>query len=281
MQNVRCEVSGAAAHLRLGANRAGMNVPHAFAVCSFMDEMANAAGKDTANYLFTYLAGPRKLDLKAINVDYPNYGAPLDDYPVDVARLQNVLQFAMDRSGWGGPLLPRQGRGIAIHRSYVSYAAAVVVVTVASDGQITIARVDIAIDCGQIVNPDRMRALMEDSVMFGIGLTLYSNLTVKSGAVEQANFDGYKVARADMLPEIHVHVVPSTQPPSGAGDPGVPVIAPAICNAIFAATGKRIRALPVDTSLLRDDAPTVAAKPAAAPVGPAGLPLTPTGPIPK
>ncbi len=287
MPNIRCEIFGAPAHMRLGANRAGLNVPFAFATGSFMDELAVAAGKDPATYLFNYLAGPRKLDLKALNVDYPNAGAPIDEYPFDIARLQNVLQFVTDRSGWGTPLLPRQGRGIAMHRSFVSYTAAVVVVTVGANGQIAIPRVDIAIDCGQIVNPDRVRALMEEAVVYGIGLTLYNAITVKGGAVEQNNFDGYRLARAEITPEIRVHVVPSTQAPTGAGDPGVAVIAPAICNAIFAATGRRIRALPVDANLLKDaNAPAAAAAKAPLPANDPtliqALPATPTqGAVPK
>jgi len=280
--NLRCEVGPAPSHMRLGPNRAGMNIPHAFAICSFMDEMANAAGKDPANFLFTHLAGPRKVDVKTMGADYPNYGASIDDYPVDVGRLQNVLQFAMDRSEWGSPLLPMQGRGIALHRSYLSYAAAVVVVNVGPAGDIVIPRVDVVLDCGQVVNPDRVKAMMEDSVMFGIGLTLYNDVTVKNGAVEQGNFDGYRIPRVDVTPEIRIHLVPGGQAPSGAGDPAVPVIPPAICNAIFSATGKRIRALPVDTSLLKEagaaaaaplPAPAIAPAPMAVPAQqPIGLP---------
>ncbi len=250
--NMRCEVGATSAHLRLGPGRGGLSLSHAFATCCFMDELAAAAGKDPGTYLFNYLAGPRKLDLKALGVDYPNYGAPLDDYPVDIARLQNVLQFAMDRSGWGDPLLPRQGRGIAVHRSFASYAAAVVVVTVAANGEVSIPRVDLVVDCGEVIYPDRVRALMEDSIIYGLGFALYGGVTVKNGAVEQANFDTVRLARADITPEMHIYVIPSLMPPSGAGDPGVPVIAPALCNAIFAATGKRIRTLPIDTSLLKD-----------------------------
>jgi isoquinoline 1-oxidoreductase beta subunit len=278
--NVRCEVGAVTPHMRLGAGRGGLSMGHAFAACSFIDELAAAAGKDSGNYLFNYFAGPRKIDLKAIGVDYPNYGAPLDEFPVDVARLQNVLQFAMDRAGWGDPLLPRQGRGLAVHRSYLSYVAAVLVVTVGADGALSIQRADIAIDCGEVIYPDRVRALMEDSVMYGLSFALHGGVTVKNGAVEQGNFDTVQLARADIAPEIRVHVVPSLQPPSGAGDPGAPVIAPALCNAIFAASGKRIRALPIDVSVLRDVAP--APQPQAAPTSNVpGIAPTPVGPAPK
>jgi isoquinoline 1-oxidoreductase subunit beta len=278
--NLRLEVGAAQAHMRLGPNRGGLSVFHAFAICSFMDELAFAAGKDPANFLFNYFAGPKKIDMKALGVDYTNYDTLIEDYPLDVGRMQNVLQFAMDRAGWGDPLLPRQGRGLAVHRSYVSYAAAIIVVTVAEDGTITIPRIDLVIDCGSVINPDRVKALMEDSIMYGLGLALYGGITVKNGAVEQSNFDSYPVARANLTPEMHIHIVPSGQPSTGAGDPAVPVIAPALCNAIFAATGKRIRELPINIDSLKDT-PTQAPAAPAAGNAPAAIPVTPLGPAPK
>jgi isoquinoline 1-oxidoreductase beta subunit len=249
--NVRLETAIVPAHLRLGWYRSSMNIPHAFAICSFIDELADAAGKDPASFIDTSLAGPRKMDFKSMLVDYPNYGAPIDEYPVDVGRMQSILQLVAERSGWGESVLPRQGRGIAVHRSYLSYAAAVALVAVSQEGELTIQRIDLALDCGITVNPDRVKAQMEGAIMFGISLVLGNGITVKGGAVEQANLDSYRFARADATPEIQVHLVPSSGPPAGAADPGVPVIAPAICNAIFAATGRRIRALPIDLGLLR------------------------------
>jgi isoquinoline 1-oxidoreductase beta subunit len=232
-----------------------MNIPHAFAIGSFMDELAVAAGKDPANFLFTHLAGPRRVDLKSQEVEYPNYGAALEDYPIDAGRLQDVLQFAVERSGWSDPLLPHQGRGVAIHRSYLSYVAGVAVVTVGADGKVSVPRFDIAIDCGRAINPDRIRALMEDQVMYGIGIALFNAVAISNGVVGNANFDTYLQARAEHTPEIHVHLVVSSQPPGGVGDSGVPVVAPAIANAIFAACGKRVRALPIDPALLKDAPP--------------------------
>jgi isoquinoline 1-oxidoreductase beta subunit len=129
--------------------------------------------------------------------------------------------------------------------------AAVVQVAVGNDGQVTIPRVDIALDCGLVVNPDRVRAQFEGAVIMGISNALYSNITVKQGRIEQTNFGDYLVARTDIAPETHVHIVESAAPPGGVGEPGVPPIAPAICNAIFAATGKRIRALPIDPAQLK------------------------------
>jgi isoquinoline 1-oxidoreductase subunit beta len=249
--NVRCENGPAANHLRIGWYRSVFNLPHAFAVCSFADELAHAAGKDPVEYLRQLLGGPRKLDFAAMHVDYPNYGASLDEYPVDTGRLRGVLDLAVRNSEWGQPLPPRHGRGVAVHRSFLTYAAAVVHVAVGNDGQVTIPRVDIALDCGIAVNPDRVRAQFEGAVIMGISNTLYSNITVRQGRVEQSNFTDYLVARTDITPETHVYIMESSAPPGGVGEPGVPPIAPAICNAIFAATGKRIRALPVDAEQLK------------------------------
>jgi isoquinoline 1-oxidoreductase beta subunit len=197
------------------------------------------------------LGEPRKLDFAAMHVDYPNYGASLALYPVDTGRLRGVLDLAVQHSDWGKPLPPRQGRGIAAHRSFLTYAAAVVHVAVGNDGQITIPRVDVALDCGLVVNPDRVIAQFEGAVIMGIGNALYSNITIKNGRIEQSNFGDYLVARTDIAPETHVHIVESGAPPGGVGEPGVPPIAPALCNAIFAATGKRIRALPIDPAQLK------------------------------
>jgi isoquinoline 1-oxidoreductase beta subunit len=249
--NVRCENGPASSHVRIGWYRSVYNIPHAFAVCSFADELAHAAGKDPVDYLRELLGEPRRLDFKAMNVNYPNYGASLDLYPVDTGRLRGVLDLAVRNSEWGRPLPPRQGRGVAVHRSFVSYVAAVAHVAVGTDGQVTIPRVDVAIDCGLVVNPDRVRAQIEGSVIMAIGNTLYSNITVKQGRVEQSNFGDYLVARTDITPQTNVYMVESSAPPGGVGEPGVPPIAPAICNAIYAATGKRIRALPVDPAQLK------------------------------
>ncbi|WP_024507954.1 molybdopterin cofactor-binding domain-containing protein [Bradyrhizobium sp. ARR65] len=249
--NVRCENGPAANHVRIGWYRSVYNIPHAFAVCSFADELAHAAGKDPLEYLRELLGEPRKLDFAAMHVDYPNYGASLDMYPADTGRLRGVLDLVAQNSGWGSRLPSRHGRGVAVHRSFLSYAAAVVQVAVGADGQITIPRVDIGLDCGLVVNPDRVRAQLEGAVIMGISNALYSNISINQGRIEQSNFSDYLVARTDITPETHVHLVESSAPPGGVGEPGVPPIAPAICNAIFAATGKRIRALPIDPAQLK------------------------------
>jgi isoquinoline 1-oxidoreductase beta subunit len=257
--NVRCENGAVANHVRIGWYRSVYNIPHAFAVCSFADELAAAAGKDPVRYLRELLGASRILDLKALGVlvDYPNYGvnqlAPgiADQYLIDTSRLRGVLDLVAANSNWGQKLPPRQGRGIAVHRSFLSYVAVVAQVAVGNDGQVTIPRLDMAIDCGTIVNPDRVRAQLEGAAIMSIGNALYGNITVKQGRVEQSNYTDYLVPRIDITPETHVYFVENTHPPGGVGEPGVPPTAPAICNAIYAATGKRIRALPVDPQLLK------------------------------
>jgi isoquinoline 1-oxidoreductase beta subunit len=249
--NVRCENGPAANHVRIGWYRSVYNIQHAFAVCSFADELAHAAGTDSVEYLRQLLGDPRQLDFAAMKVDYPNYGASLDTYPVDTGRLRGVLDLVVRNSEWGQNLPPRQGRGVAVHRSFLTYVAAIVHVAVGNDGQVTIPRVDVALDCGLVVNPDRVRAQFEGATIMGISNTLYSNISIKQGRIEQSNFGDYLVARTDITPETRVHIVESNAPPGGVGEPGVPPIAPAICNAIFAATGKRIRALPIDPAQLK------------------------------
>ncbi len=251
IENVRCENGPAAGQVRIGWYRSVYNIPHAFAVCSFADELAHAAGKDPVEYLRELLGQPRKLDFAAMHVDYPNYGASLDAYPVDTGRLRGVLDLVARNSEWGRPLPPRQGRGVAVHRSFLTYVAAIVHVAVGDDGQVAIPRIDVALDCGLVVNPDRVRAQFEGAAIMGISNALYSNISIKQGRIEQSNFSDYQVARTDITPQTHIHIVESSAPPGGVGEPGVPPIAPAICNAIFAATGRRIRALPVDPAALK------------------------------
>ncbi|RKT13565.1 isoquinoline 1-oxidoreductase beta subunit [Paraburkholderia sp. RAU2J] len=249
--NVRCENGAASAHTRIGWYRSVYNIPHGFALGSFVDELAAAARQDPVQHLLTLLGTPRHVDLHALGVDYPNYGASIDEYPIDTARYAAVVRAAAVRSGWSTALPARHGRGIAVHRSFLSYVAAVAHVQVADDGSVRVTRVDLAVDCGRIVNPDRVIAQFEGAVVMALGNTLYSELTFRNGASEQSNFTDYQVARIDSVPETHVYIVPSDAPPGGVGEPGVPPTSAAICNAIFNATGQRIRALPVDTSLLK------------------------------
>ena len=249
--NVRCENGAAANHVRIGWYRSVFNIPHAFAVCSFADELAAAAGQDPLEYLRRLIGAPRHIDLRAMGVDYPNYGASLEVYPIDTGRLRGVLDLVAAKSGWGRKLPARQGRGIAAHRSFLTYVAVVAQVAVGNDGQVTVPRVDMAVDCGLVVNPDRVRAQMEGAAIMAVSNALYSNISAKQGRIEQGNFDDYPVARIDITPDTRVYLVDSDAAPAGVGEPGVPPTAPAICNAIYAATGKRIRSLPIDTGQLK------------------------------
>jgi isoquinoline 1-oxidoreductase beta subunit len=162
-----------------------------------------------------------------------------------------VLELAAAKAGWGGELPKGRGRGIAVHSSFGSYVAQVAEVTVGADGAVKVERVVCAIDCGLVVNPTHVAAQMESGIAFGLSAALHGQITFKAGRVVQLNFNDYPVLRLAEMPLVEVHIVPSTEPPSGVGEPGVPPIAPAVGNAIFAASGKRIRRLPLRAAELR------------------------------
>jgi isoquinoline 1-oxidoreductase beta subunit len=189
----------------------------AYATEVFLDEVAHAAGKDPVALRQALLKDPRHL---------------------------GVLKLAAEKAGWGRPLPAGKGRGVALHKSFGTYVAQVAEVTVAPDGKIKVDRVVCAVDCGVPVNPDVIKAQMEGGIGFGLGAVLYSAITLKAGKVEQSNFFDYQVLRIEDMPTVEVHIVPSTEKPTGVGEPGVPPIGPALSNAVFAATGKRIRTLP-------------------------------------
>jgi isoquinoline 1-oxidoreductase subunit beta len=255
--NLRGEAGPAPVHTRVGWYRSVINVPHAFAIGSFIDELAHEAGKDPKEFLLELLGPDRVVDLtKAGLAGEPwNYGESFEQYPIDIARYRKVVELAAEKSGWGQPLPKGSGRGIAVHRSFVTYVAMVVQVEVKPDGGLVIPRVDVAADAGFVAHPERVRAQLEGALIMGLGNTLYGEISFKDGRVVQSNYGDYRVQRIDSAPrEIFVHIVPSSAPSGGVGEPGVPPAGPALCNAIFAATGKRIRTLPVGRQL----APTVA-----------------------
>ena len=243
--NVSCAIGKAPAHTRIGWMRSVTNINHVFAISSFIDELAQAKGVDSKDNLIAMLGADRKIDFAKENADYSNYGETLEKFPVDTARMKAVIERVSKIAKWGRKLPKGHGLGIAMHRSFVSYVACIVEVSENSDGKIKVDDVWMAVDCGLAVNPERIRSQMEGAAIFALSLTFFSELTAKNGVIEQNNFDSYQVARIADAPTTHVEIIESDAPPGGVGEPGVPPIAPAICNAIFNATGKRYRELPL------------------------------------
>jgi isoquinoline 1-oxidoreductase beta subunit len=163
----------------------------------------------------------------------------------------NEPRIAAEKAGWGQKLPAGQGRGLAVQFAFGTYLAEVADVEVGKDGSVRVKRVVCAIDCGHIVNPNTVRAQAESGINFGITAALYGEITLKDGRVEQSNFDTYQMLRIDEAPVIEVYLVDSAEKPGGMGEPATCALAPAVANAIFAATGKRLRKLPIDTALLK------------------------------
>ncbi len=196
-----------------------------FVVESFLDEVAHAAGKDPYEFRRGLLA----------------------NHP----RHRGVLELAALKAGWGKPLAAGRARGLAVHESFGSFVSQVAEVSVSPEGEVHVHRVVCAVDCGLAVNPSTVEAQIESAIVFGLSAALYGAITFKNGRVEQDNFDTYPLLRIGEMPPVEVHIVKSDKPPSGIGEPGTPPIAPAVTNAIFAATRKRVRRLPIDQDALK------------------------------
>ncbi|MGC2646856.1 MAG: molybdopterin cofactor-binding domain-containing protein, partial [Candidatus Sulfotelmatobacter sp.] len=246
--NHRAENGPADAHVRIGWLRSVANIYHAFAIHSFADELANAANQDSVQYLLDLIGPARIVPLKA-DPDDPD---EQKRYPLDTARLTRVVQMVAEKSGWGKrPSGKGHGFGIAAHRSFLTYVATVVEVEVDDMGQVKIPNVWTAVDAGTIVAPDNVRNQFEGAANFGASLALLSEITVTNGAVNQSNFNDYRLVRMnDAVKHTNVYIVESDAPPAGVGEPGVPPFAPALYNAIHAATGKRIREMPLSKTSL-------------------------------
>jgi isoquinoline 1-oxidoreductase beta subunit len=250
--NIRAENSGVDAHVRIGWFRAVTNNFHAFAAHSFADEMAHAANRDSLEFVLDMLGPGKVIDLKSQGVDYSNYGAKIEQYPVDSRRLRRVLEVAGEKSNWGKKK-PGGGWGIGVaaHRSFNTYVASVVEVEVDAQGRVRIPRIDQVVDPGVVINPDRVRSQLEGAAVMGAGLAMFGEITATNGRVDQKNFDGFRVARMNDAPvRVNVHFVESGNLPTGVGEPGVPPVIAALANAIYSATGKRLREMPFSKAKL-------------------------------
>jgi isoquinoline 1-oxidoreductase beta subunit len=203
----------------------GIGATHnVFVVESFIDELAHSAQKDPLMYRKALMADPRAL---------------------------GVLSLAAEKAGWGKPLPARWGRGISVQLAFGSYLSQVAEVEVRSDGSIRVHRIVCAADCGIVINPDTIAAQVEGGTLFGLTAALYGAITLKNGRVAQGNFHDYRPMRMNEVPVIETHLVKSAESPGGFGEAPTAAVAPAVTNAIFAATGTRIRTLPIDTRLLK------------------------------
>lgn len=244
--NMRLMAGDAEAHLRIGWLRSVCNVFHAFANCSFVDELAHMAGMDPKEHLLKLLGPPRHINPADDGAEYNNYGHSLETHPIDTGRIAAVVEKIAQMSGWGRELPEGHGLGIAVHRSFVTTVGTVAEVSTDENGKLKVHELWTAVDAGIVMNPDRVISQMEGAGIFGMSLAMHGEITAKNGAVVQGNFDDYPVLRMHEAPEaIHVHIMDVDAPPGGIGEPGVPPVAPAITNAWFAATGQRIRELPL------------------------------------
>jgi isoquinoline 1-oxidoreductase beta subunit len=246
---IKIETHDAPSHLRVGWLRSVRNIPQVFAIATMMDEIAEARGVDPIRNAIELLGEDREITFTEEILDgtYPNYGEDIANYPWETRRMKAVIERVAKESGWGKKLPKRSGLGFAAHKSFLTYVACVVEVQVDENKKITIPNVYYAVDCGVAVNVDRIKSQFEGGAQFTTSLALKSAITFKDGRVEQNNFDGYQIIRMPESPkQIHVHIIESDSKPTGVGEPPVPPFTPALCNAIYAAIGKRIYTLPID-----------------------------------
>lgn len=208
-----------------------------FVVETFVDELAAAVGADPLEFRLKLIGEDRKI---------PDFGDPKEGKPLDTARQKAVLKLVAEKADWGNPLPKGLARGIAGYFSFETYTAAVAEVSL-KNGNVHVHRLVYAVDCGRPVNPDGIRAQVEGAAIYGISAALHDAITINRGRVEQSNFNDYQMPRISETPKTEVHIIQSKEEPTGIGEPGLPVVTPAICNAVFALTGKRIRRLPLQT----------------------------------
>lgn len=247
--SIRIESHEAKGHVRIGWLRSVSNIHHAFGIHSMLDEIAEARGKNPVENYLELLGEDRNIEFQSEIIDgvYPNYGEKIENYPWETKRFRQVIERVSKNSGWRENMGKGKAQGFAAHRSFLTYVACVVEVSVDEQNNITIPNVYYSVDCGQAVNTDRIRSQFEGGAQFAASLALTSEISIKDGAVVQGNFDTYQIVRMPQSPQnIHVDIVESDAKPTGVGEPPVPPFIPALCNALYAATGKRIYQLPID-----------------------------------
>ncbi len=248
--NISCEAVEAPAKTRIGWLRSVSNIQHVFAVGSMLDEIAEQRGVDPVKNLIELLGPDRMIPFNDYIQGFENYGEPLDKFPWNTARLRAVIELVAEKSGWGKELPKGQGMGICAHKSFLTYVACVVHVAVDEAGKLSILEAHYAVDCGQVVNRNSVIQQFEGGLIFSLSGALKGGITFKEGRSQETNFDKYLVARMADVPVIktEVHIIENDEKPTGVGEPPVPPVAPALANAIFAATGKRYRELPIKLS---------------------------------
>ncbi len=249
--HVLAEACAAAPHVRVGWLRSVYNIFHGFAIGSFIDEIAAARQADPRQVWLEILGPPRQVPLAELGVEkLKNYGQSIAKHPVDAGRLRHVIERVTELADWDAQRKQGRALGLAAHRSFLSYVAVVVSVLRDPAGQLAVDEAWLVADAGLLINPDRVRAQMEGAVIFGMSLALYGTITTRAGVVQQSNFHDVRLVRIAEAPRrIHVELVDSDLPPGGVGEPGVPPVAPAIANALFALTGQRRRELPLGRKL--------------------------------
>ena len=241
--------------LKTGALRAPGANAQAFVFQSFIDELAHAAGKDPMDFRFDLLGAPRKQMVKAaakpkVENEPVQTASSAKTQAYDVARMSNVLETVMEKSGWGKRALPKgNAMGVAFHYSFQGYVAHVAEVSVSANKAVKVHKVWAAVDNGgQIINPSGAEAQVQGAIIDGLSELMHQEITLANGAVVQTNYDKHQLLRIRQAPQIEVTFVKSDHEPTGLGEPALPPLIPAVCNAIFAATGQRIRSLPLANS---------------------------------
>jgi len=248
--NIRIETGEAEAKIRIGWYRSVNNIQHAFAMNGFVAELASAAERDFLDVMLELIGDAEVMDVtKEDVVDFWNYGDSVEDWPIMPKRLSNALRVVAAKSGYGKTDFPNgQAIGLACHRSFHSYVATAVRAEIDAKGELRVPRVDVAIDCGRYVNPEGIRKQIEGATVFAHSVARHGRITVKNGAVEQSNFHDYTLSRMSDAPlDVRVHLIEDFKHlrPCGVGEPGVPPYSPALANAIYSITGKRLKSLPL------------------------------------